>query len=108
MDLPNYHGYIGYVGIVVATLGGAAVGVERQRSGHATGTRARLGGVRTFTLLGGVAGLAGWLATLQFMGFALLLVAAATTSTRRQRWRRSSSSPRASRPGWAGWRSPAP
>ena len=72
--MPNYHGYIG---IVVATLGGAAVGVERQRSGHAIGTRARLGGVRTFTLLGGVAGLAGWLATLQFTGFALLLAAGA-------------------------------
>src|SRR5690349_19575812 len=40
------------VGLVVAVLGGAAVGVERQRSGHATGPDARLGGVRTFTLLG--------------------------------------------------------
>jgi uncharacterized membrane protein (DUF4010 family) len=74
MDVPNYNGYIG---IVVAALGGAAVGVERQRSGHATGTRARFGGVRTFTLLGGVAGLAGWLATLQLTGFALLLAAGA-------------------------------
>jgi uncharacterized membrane protein (DUF4010 family) len=66
-----------YIGIVVAALGGAAVGVERQRSGHATGQRARFGGVRTFTLLGGVAGLAGWLATLQFTGFALVLTASA-------------------------------
>jgi len=37
-------------GLVVAILGGAAVGVERQQSGHASGPDARLGGVRTFTL----------------------------------------------------------
>ncbi len=43
-------------GLVVAILGGAAIGVERQQSGHATGPDARLGGVRTFTLLGTVAG----------------------------------------------------
>jgi uncharacterized membrane protein (DUF4010 family) len=71
MDAPSY------VGIVVAALGGAAVGVERQRSGHATGSRARFGGVRTFTLLGGVAGLSGWLATLGFGGFAVVLAASA-------------------------------
>jgi|SRR6185369_564761 len=68
---------IGYVGIVVAAIGGAAVGVERQRTGHASGSRARFGGVRTFTLLGGVAGLAGWLATLHYAGFAIVLAAAA-------------------------------
>src|SRR5262245_39517292 len=49
-------------GIIVAALGGAAIGVERQRSGHASGANARFGGVRTFTLLGGVAGVAGALA----------------------------------------------
>jgi uncharacterized membrane protein (DUF4010 family) len=54
-----------FLGIVVAALGGAAVGVERQRSGHASGAGTRLGGVRTFTLLGGVSGLAGWLMTVQ-------------------------------------------
>jgi uncharacterized membrane protein (DUF4010 family) len=48
-------------GVIVAILGGAAVGVERQHSGHATGPDARLGGIRTFTLLGIVAGIAGWL-----------------------------------------------
>jgi uncharacterized membrane protein (DUF4010 family) len=74
MDSTSYHGYIG---IVVAAIGGAAVGVERQRSGHATGTRARFGGVRTFTLLGGAAGLAGWLATLGFAGFGLALAGSA-------------------------------
>lgn len=48
-------------GLIVAILGGAAVGVERQRSGHATGPDARLGGIRTFTLLGTLAGIAGLL-----------------------------------------------
>ena len=51
----------GFAGVIVAILGGAAVGVERQRSGHATGPDARLGGVRTFTLLGTLAGIAGTL-----------------------------------------------
>jgi uncharacterized membrane protein (DUF4010 family) len=49
------------VGLIVAILGGAAVGVERQRSGHATGPNARLGGIRTFTLLGTCAGIGGYL-----------------------------------------------
>ena len=40
------------IGLIVAILGGAAVGVERQHSGHATGPDARFGGLRTFTLLG--------------------------------------------------------
>jgi uncharacterized membrane protein (DUF4010 family) len=50
-----------FAGIIVAIIGGAAVGVERQRSGHATGPDARLGGIRTFTLLGTAAGIAGFL-----------------------------------------------
>jgi len=65
------------LGIFAAALGGAAVGVERQWSGHATGAQARFGGVRTFTLLGGVAGIAGWLAMLQFTGASIALVAGA-------------------------------
>lgn len=48
-------------GLIVAILGGAAVGVERQRSGHASGPDARLGGIRTFTLLGTLAGMSGLL-----------------------------------------------
>jgi uncharacterized membrane protein (DUF4010 family) len=67
----------GLAGIVVAALGGAAIGVERQRSGHATGRHARFGGVRTFTLLGGLAGLAGWLTTQDRTGIAIVLVAGA-------------------------------
>jgi uncharacterized membrane protein (DUF4010 family) len=68
----------GIAGIVVAAIGGCAVGIERQRSGHASGSQARFGGVRTFTLLGSVAGLAGWLATQQLVGVALVLVASAS------------------------------
>ena len=49
--------------IVVAALCGAAVGVERQWSGHAVGPSARMGGIRTFTLLGALAGIAGWIWT---------------------------------------------
>ena len=64
-------------GVVVAILGGAAVGVERQRSGHATGPDARLGGVRTFTLLGIVAGAAGWLTRHDFALPAGLIIAGA-------------------------------
>jgi uncharacterized membrane protein (DUF4010 family) len=64
-------------GVVVAALGGAAIGVERERSGHASGANAHLGGVRTFTLLGGLAGMAGWLATLGLAALAVVLVAAA-------------------------------
>jgi uncharacterized membrane protein (DUF4010 family) len=44
--------------VAAAALGGLAVGIERQWSGHA---RQHFGGVRTFALLGGAAGLAGWL-----------------------------------------------
>ena len=64
-------------GIVVAALGGAAIGVERQRSGHASGINARFGGVRTFTLLGGLAGIAGWLITLDLIVVAAVLTAGA-------------------------------
>jgi uncharacterized membrane protein (DUF4010 family) len=49
------------LGILIAALGGAAIGVERERSGHAKGPAARFAGVRTFTLLGGLAGVCGWL-----------------------------------------------
>lgn len=64
-------------GLVVAILGGAAVGVERQRSGHASGPDARLGGVRTFTLLGTVAGIAGLLTAADYALAAGLLVSGA-------------------------------
>ena len=65
------------VGLIVAILGGAAVGVERQRSGHASGPDARLGGIRTFTLLGTLAGIAGYLAESDLAIPAALLVSGA-------------------------------
>jgi len=64
-------------GLVVAILGGAAVGVERQRSGHASGPDARLGGIRTFTLLGTLAGIAGFLVKSGLAIPAALLIAGA-------------------------------
>ena len=49
------------VGLLIAALGGAAVGLERQWSGHADGPAARFAGIRTFTMLGAVGGVSGWL-----------------------------------------------
>ena len=51
----------GVVRIAIAALGGAAIGLERQWSGHASGPTGRIGGIRTFTLLGALGGIAGWL-----------------------------------------------
>ena len=65
----------GVVRIVVAALCGLAIGVERQWSGHATGPGARIGGARTFTLLGAVSGIAGWLWTLETQALAAILLA---------------------------------
>ena len=65
------------LGILVAALGGAAVGVEREWSGHARGRQAHFGGVRTFTLLGGIAGTAGWLALSGEHGLAIVIAAGA-------------------------------
>lgn len=61
--------------LLIAALGGLAVGVEREWSGHARGPRARFAGIRTFTLLGLTAGLAGWLWNQGAEGLALILVA---------------------------------
>ncbi len=61
--------------VAVALLGGLAVGIERQWSGKATGPRARFAGIRTFSLLGLVAGLSGWLWTAGLSGPALVLLA---------------------------------
>ncbi|MGH9218058.1 MAG: MgtC/SapB family protein [Vicinamibacterales bacterium] len=67
--------------LAVAILGGAAVGVERQRSGHATGPDARFGGIRTFTLLGTISGIAGVLITASLALLAALLIAGALALT---------------------------
>jgi uncharacterized membrane protein (DUF4010 family) len=79
------------IGIFGAALGGAAVGVERQWSGHASGQGAHFAGVRTFTLLGGLAGLTGWLwsagyeapAGVLLASAGLLVVAAYAAASRR-------------------------
>jgi uncharacterized membrane protein (DUF4010 family) len=65
------------LGLGVATLGGAAIGLERQWSGHASGPQARFGGIRTFTLLGGTAGLAGSLSVNGLLPLGVVLLAAA-------------------------------
>ena len=70
-------GLQGIVEIAVAALGGAAIGVERQWSGHASGDQARFGGVRTFTLLGGLAGVSARLWIEGFPAFAAILLGAA-------------------------------
>src|SRR5690242_15944609 len=61
----------------IAALGGAAVGFERQRSGKAIGPDARFGGLRTFTLLGLIAGLGGAMAQRGWTVVAGVLVLAA-------------------------------
>jgi uncharacterized membrane protein (DUF4010 family) len=76
--------------VLVAVLGGTAIGIERQWSGHAEGPSAHFAGVRTFTMLGAIAGLAGWLssalpviAALLVAGAVGLTVAAYVASSRR-------------------------
>jgi uncharacterized membrane protein (DUF4010 family) len=58
-----------------AVLGGLAVGIERQWSGKAEGPSARFGGLRTFTMLGLVSGLCGWLWSAGLTGPSSILLA---------------------------------
>jgi len=60
--------------LAIATLGGLSIGIERQWSGHAEGPSARFAGLRTFTMLGLVAGLSGWLWTAGLEGPAVVLL----------------------------------
>ena len=55
--------------------------MERQQSGHASGENARFAGIRTFTLLGGVSGVAGWLAHSGFSSLAIVLTAGSVALT---------------------------
>jgi len=64
-------------GLAVATLAGMAIGLERQWSGHADGAQARFGGIRTFTLLGALAGVSGWFAISGLAGVAVTLLGGA-------------------------------
>jgi uncharacterized membrane protein YhiD involved in acid resistance len=66
------------LGILISAIGGAAVGLEREWSGHAKGPKARFAGIRTFTLLGLQAGLAGWFWTNGQRMLAIALIAAAS------------------------------
>ena len=66
------------VGILIAALGGLAVGLEREWSGHASGSKARFAGVRTFTLLGILSGISGWLWTNHYELPSAILLAGAT------------------------------
>lgn len=80
------------IGIFIAAIGGLAVGLEREWSGHASGPGARFAGVRTLTLLGLLSGLAGWLwirpaqalAVVLMAGAAGLVVAAYASAARRE------------------------
>lgn len=62
-------------GLVIAVLGGLAIGLERQWSGKTAGPAAHFAGIRTFTLLGLTAGLAGWLWTAGLEGPSTILLA---------------------------------
>ncbi len=62
------------VRLAVAALAGLAVGIEREWSGHASGPLARFAGVRTFFLLGAIAGVSGWLLDSGEQSLALALV----------------------------------
>ena len=79
--------HVDVLGLLIAARGGAAVGIERQRSGHAEGPRARFAGVRTFTMIGGLGGTLYTLgltgpAVVVLAGTAALVVAAYITASR--------------------------
>lgn len=77
--------------LAVAGLVGMAVGLEREWSGHASGPGARFAGIRTFTLLGLLGGIAGWFisqghvapGTTLLAGASGLIVAAYVVAARR-------------------------
>lgn len=61
--------------LAVAALCGLAVGIERERSGHADGPHGRFAGVRTFFLIGGLGGVAGLFADAGERAIAVALLA---------------------------------
>jgi uncharacterized membrane protein (DUF4010 family) len=69
------------LGLLIAALGGTAVGIERQWSGHADGPEARFAGIRTFTLIGALGGLSGVLWALGITAIAVVVVGACAALT---------------------------
>jgi uncharacterized membrane protein (DUF4010 family) len=67
--------------IAIGALVGLAVGIEREWSGHARGSDAQFAGVRTFFVLGLLAGVAGWFQATGRTAVAVLLLAAAAVLT---------------------------
>jgi uncharacterized membrane protein (DUF4010 family) len=65
------------ISLAIASLVGLAVGFERQWSGHASGPLAHFAGVRTFFLLGLLAGTAGLLLSWDYALVAAILIAGA-------------------------------
>jgi uncharacterized membrane protein (DUF4010 family) len=63
--------------LALAGLAGLAIGIEREWSGHASGPRARFGGVRTFLLLGLIGGIAGMLAAGGWVAIGAALISGA-------------------------------
>jgi uncharacterized membrane protein (DUF4010 family) len=63
--------------LALAGLTGLAIGIEREWSGHASGPRARFGGVRTFLLLGLIGGIGGLLAAGGWVAVAAALIGGA-------------------------------
>ena len=63
--------------LALAGLAGLAIGIEREWSGHASGPRARFAGVRTFFLLGLIAGIAGALTAGGWVALGAALIAGA-------------------------------
>ena len=61
--------------LAVAALSGLAVGLEREWSGHASGPLTRFAGLRTFLLIGGLGGIAGWLVSTGATAVAAVLLA---------------------------------
>lgn len=73
------------LGIGIAALGGAAVGIDRQKA-HKDDAPGAIGGLRTFTLLGTIAGACGFLITDKFIIPAIVLLAGATAMVLVVRW----------------------
>jgi uncharacterized membrane protein (DUF4010 family) len=69
------------INIAIGALVGLAVGIEREWSGHARGSDAQFAGVRTFFVLGLLAGVAGWFQATGRTAVAVLLLAAAAVLT---------------------------